>query len=203
MSRVPAVLTLALVVAIAGCSGAPDTLSIVTGPPPANQTVAALLARTSEEAHTPIRLTQGPSVESADEALAALENGTADLAIVDNSSQYRQPRDPHGRSALSQCVAHRGATRKGGPAVPRDARRSHGVRGRRGLARSLPVGPRNVDVRVERPRVFVRGQPRMTARTSSSSSPQFLRSSSRFSTATSCLASGARRMWARELWRMA
>ena len=90
MSRVPAVLTLALAVNLVGCSGAPDTLSIVTGPPPANQTVAALLARTSEEAHTPIRLTQGPSVENADAALAALENGAADLAIVLNSSQYRQ-----------------------------------------------------------------------------------------------------------------
>ena len=90
MNRVRAVLTLALAVAIAGCSGAPNTLTIVTGPPAANQTVAALLARTSEEAHTPIRLTQGPTVESADAALAALENGTADLAIVVNSSQYGQ-----------------------------------------------------------------------------------------------------------------
>ena len=91
MNRVPAVLTLALAVAMPAARRAPDTLSIVTGPPAANQTIAALLARTSEEARTPIRLTQGPSVENADAALAALENGTADLAIVDNSSQYRQP----------------------------------------------------------------------------------------------------------------
>ncbi len=40
---------------------------------------------------TPFRLTLGPSVPDGDAALAALDDGTADLAIVENSVAYRNP----------------------------------------------------------------------------------------------------------------
>ena len=40
---------------------------------------------------TPLRLTQGPAVVDAEAALAALDDGTAELAIVENSSSYRHP----------------------------------------------------------------------------------------------------------------
>ena len=55
-------LVLMLGVAIAGCEQRPASLTIVSGPPAANQDVAALLARTSEAVDTPFRLTLGPSV---------------------------------------------------------------------------------------------------------------------------------------------
>jgi NMT1-like family len=86
----PALLALlALSAAVAGCSQSADTLRLVGSPPPGNQEVAALLARASNEVEVPVRLDLVGSVESADAALAALESGTADLAIVENRSSYR------------------------------------------------------------------------------------------------------------------
>ena len=80
---------LALCVAVTGCSQSPDTLRLVGSPPPGNQEVAELLARTSHEVEVPIRLDLVGSVESAEAALAALESGAADLAIVENRTSYR------------------------------------------------------------------------------------------------------------------
>jgi TRAP-type uncharacterized transport system substrate-binding protein len=80
---------LALSLAITGCSESPVTLRIVSGPPAANKEVAALLASASDAVDTPVRLVAGQSVEGAEAALAALDEGTADLAIVENSSSFR------------------------------------------------------------------------------------------------------------------
>jgi TRAP-type uncharacterized transport system substrate-binding protein len=66
-------------------------LRIVSGPPEANEQVATLLVSASAEVEAPVRMTPGPSVASADEALAAVAAGTADLAIVENSAGYRYP----------------------------------------------------------------------------------------------------------------
>jgi TRAP-type uncharacterized transport system substrate-binding protein len=77
--------------ALAGCSEGPTTLRIVSGPPAANEQVAALLASASEEAATPVRIAPGPKVAGAEGALTALADGRADLAIVENSAGYRFP----------------------------------------------------------------------------------------------------------------
>ena len=88
-ATVPAML-LALSLALAGCSESPSTqLRIVSGPPAANEEVAALLASGSDEVATRVRLTAGTRVADAEAALDALDAGTADLAIVENSSSYR------------------------------------------------------------------------------------------------------------------
>jgi TRAP-type uncharacterized transport system substrate-binding protein len=84
-------LVLVFGLALAGCSQTPTTLRIVSGPPQANEQVATMLARGSEEVAAPIRLTVGESVAGGDEALAALAAGRADLAIVENSAGYRYP----------------------------------------------------------------------------------------------------------------
>ncbi|HEX7238409.1 MAG TPA: hypothetical protein VF405_15690 [Gammaproteobacteria bacterium] len=84
-------LALMLGLALVGCSQTPATLRIVTGPPQANEQVAAMLARGSEEVGAPVRLTVGEAVAGGDEALAALAAGRADLAIVENSAGYRYP----------------------------------------------------------------------------------------------------------------
>ena len=73
----------------AGCSENPRTLRIVSGPPVANEQVAALLASGSDELAGPVRMTAVANVAGGNEALAALEDGTADLAIVENSAGYR------------------------------------------------------------------------------------------------------------------
>ena len=81
---------LALSLVLAGCSEAPPTtLRIVSGPPEANEQVAALIASASGEVATRVRLTQGAAVADVEAALAALDEGTAELAIVENSSSYR------------------------------------------------------------------------------------------------------------------
>jgi TRAP-type uncharacterized transport system substrate-binding protein len=83
-------LLLALSLAVVGCSESPDTqLRIVSGPPAANEEVAALLASASDEVETRVRLTSVARVADAEAALDALDAGTADLAIVENSSSYR------------------------------------------------------------------------------------------------------------------
>ncbi len=82
---------LMLGLALAGCSESPVTLRIVSGPPDANEEVAALLASASNEVATRVRLTQGANVADAEAALSALDAGTADLAIVENSASYRHP----------------------------------------------------------------------------------------------------------------
>jgi TRAP-type uncharacterized transport system substrate-binding protein len=82
---------LALTFVLAGCSETPATLRIVSGPPQANEQVATMLARGSEEVDAPVRLTAGEAVLGGDEALAALSAGKADLAIVENSAGYRYP----------------------------------------------------------------------------------------------------------------
>jgi TRAP-type uncharacterized transport system substrate-binding protein len=81
---------LALSLALVGCAESPDTqLRLVSGPPAANEEVAALLAGGSDEIETRVRVTVGARVADAEAALDALDAGTADLAIVENSSSYR------------------------------------------------------------------------------------------------------------------
>ncbi len=86
----PAML-LTLSLALTGCSESPVALRIVAGPPKANEEIAALLASVSAEVATRVRLTPGADVADAEAALSALESGTADLAIVENSASYRHP----------------------------------------------------------------------------------------------------------------
>ena len=89
-ARAPPLIALALSLVLAGCSEAPPTtLRIVSGPPEANEQVAALIASASGEVATRVRLTQGAAVADVEAALAALDGGTAELAIVDNASSYR------------------------------------------------------------------------------------------------------------------
>jgi TRAP-type uncharacterized transport system substrate-binding protein len=83
--------TWAIGLALAGCTDLPATLRIVTGPPQANEQVAAILASGSEQLGVPVHLTVGEAVIGGDEALAALAGGRADLAIVENSAGYRYP----------------------------------------------------------------------------------------------------------------
>lgn len=80
-----------LSVAIAGCTDAPVTMRIVSGPPAANEQVAALLVSANEQVESQVRLTAGARVASAEEALAALDAGNAELAIVENSASFRHP----------------------------------------------------------------------------------------------------------------
>jgi hypothetical protein len=82
---------LALSFGIVGCMDSPVTLRVVSGPPEANERVAELLVSASAEVETRVRLTRGGTVASAEEALAALDAGSADLAIVENSATYRHP----------------------------------------------------------------------------------------------------------------
>jgi TRAP-type uncharacterized transport system substrate-binding protein len=86
-----AVPSLGLVLAVAGCSESPATLRIVAGPPEANERVAELLAGAGDEVATPVRLTLGPGVAGAEAALTALDEGGAELAIVENSASYHHP----------------------------------------------------------------------------------------------------------------
>lgn len=88
---VEAASALALSLMFAGCSQTPATLRIVSGPPRANEEVAALLASGSEAVAAPVRMTAGVAVAGGDEALAALVDNRADLAIVENSAGYRYP----------------------------------------------------------------------------------------------------------------
>jgi len=81
--------TLALSLLLGGCSQTPATLRIVSGPPQGNEQVAAMLATGSEEVGASVRLTAGEAVAGGDQALAALTQGRADLAIVENSAGYR------------------------------------------------------------------------------------------------------------------
>ena len=87
-ARAPAIL-LVLSMTLAGCSESPVALRIVSGPPDANEEVAALLVSTSDEVTTRVRLIQGANAADAEAALSALDAGTADLAIVENSASYR------------------------------------------------------------------------------------------------------------------
>jgi hypothetical protein len=89
LGRLPAVLALGCI--IAGCTDAPVTMRIVSGPPEANERVAELLVSASDEVATRVRLTPGAAVASAEDALAALDDGRAELAIVENSVSYRHP----------------------------------------------------------------------------------------------------------------
>ncbi|HET7607712.1 MAG TPA: TAXI family TRAP transporter solute-binding subunit [Gammaproteobacteria bacterium] len=82
---------LALCCALAGCSESPTTLRIVSGPPDANERVAALLESASAEVEARVRLVRGPAVAGAEAALDALDHGSAELAIVENSASYRHP----------------------------------------------------------------------------------------------------------------
>jgi TRAP-type uncharacterized transport system substrate-binding protein len=84
-------LVLTLGTALAGCSETPATLRIVSGPPVGNEQVAAALASATDEVGTPIRLTTGGAVAGGEEALEALVDGKAELAIVENSASYRYP----------------------------------------------------------------------------------------------------------------
>jgi TRAP-type uncharacterized transport system substrate-binding protein len=81
----------ALSLLLVGCTEAPSMLRIVSGPPDANEQVAALLVRASEEVEPSFRLSPGAAVADADAALAAVTDGSADLAIVENSPSYRFP----------------------------------------------------------------------------------------------------------------
>jgi hypothetical protein len=86
-ARVVAVLAAAF--SFAACTDAPVTMRIVSGPPEANERVAELLVNASDEVQTRIRLTPGAAVASSEAALAALDAGNAELAIVENSVSYR------------------------------------------------------------------------------------------------------------------
>ena len=86
-ARLPALVTVSFI--MAGCTDAPVTMRIVSGPPEANERVAELLVNASDEVETRVRLTPGPSVASNEDALAALDTGNAELAIVENSASYR------------------------------------------------------------------------------------------------------------------
>jgi len=88
---VKAASALALGLMLAGCSETPATLRIVSGPPQGTEQVAAVLAKGSEELAASVRLTAGEAVADGEEALAALAEGRADLAIVENSAGYRYP----------------------------------------------------------------------------------------------------------------
>jgi TRAP-type uncharacterized transport system substrate-binding protein len=81
---------LLLGVVLAGCEQSPALLRIVSGPPAGNQEIAALLANASVAVRTPVRITPGDNVASAEAALVALADGAAELAIVENnaSSQH-------------------------------------------------------------------------------------------------------------------
>jgi TRAP-type uncharacterized transport system substrate-binding protein len=79
----------ALCLAIAGCTEAPVTLRIVSGPPEANEQVAELLVSASAEVESRIHLAVGAAVATSEEALAALDEGRAELAIVENSASFR------------------------------------------------------------------------------------------------------------------
>lgn len=82
-------LVFVLSIALAACDEAPETLRIVSGPPAANRDVALLLASTSAASETPVRLIAAENAEDSEAALAALDDGTADIAIVENSSGFR------------------------------------------------------------------------------------------------------------------
>ena len=82
---------LALTLSLIACSKLPATLRIISGPPQANEQVAAILASGSEEVGAAVRLTASEAVAGSDEALAALAAGRADLAIVENSAGFRYP----------------------------------------------------------------------------------------------------------------
>ena len=82
---------LTLCLLLGACSDTPATLRIVSSPPQTNEQVAELLATASAEVETPVRLTAGAAVADAEQALAALAEGRADLAIVENSVSYREP----------------------------------------------------------------------------------------------------------------
>jgi TRAP-type uncharacterized transport system substrate-binding protein len=77
-------------VALAGCEQAPAVLRIVSGPPAANQEIAALLASASGAVEASTRITLGGNVADAEAALAALTGGAAELAIVENSTSFQQ-----------------------------------------------------------------------------------------------------------------
>jgi TRAP-type uncharacterized transport system substrate-binding protein len=83
-------LVLLLGVALAGCEQSPAVLRIVSGPPAGNQAIAALLASASGGVGTPVRITLGEDVASAEAALVALVDGAADLAIVENNASSQQ-----------------------------------------------------------------------------------------------------------------
>jgi hypothetical protein len=87
-ARVPATL-LTLSLGLCGCAESPVALRIVSGPQEANEEVAALLASATDEVATRVHLTLGASAPNAEAALSALDAGTADLAIVENSTSYR------------------------------------------------------------------------------------------------------------------
>jgi TRAP-type uncharacterized transport system substrate-binding protein len=82
---------LALCALFGGCSEAPATLRLVSGPPQTNEQVAQVLAAASAEVEAPVLLRADGAVADAEAALAALAEGRADLAIVENSFSYRQP----------------------------------------------------------------------------------------------------------------
>jgi TRAP-type uncharacterized transport system substrate-binding protein len=87
MKTTPA-LVLALGLAVTGCDKPPVTLRIVSGLPTVTQDVAALLAGASDAADARVRIVAGATVAGGEAALSALEDGTADLAIVENSASY-------------------------------------------------------------------------------------------------------------------
>jgi TRAP-type uncharacterized transport system substrate-binding protein len=83
-------LALLVGVALAGCEQSPAVLRIVSGPPAGNQEIAASLASASVAVSGPIRITLGQNVTGAEAALAALAEGTAELAIVENSVSFQE-----------------------------------------------------------------------------------------------------------------
>lgn len=69
--------------------GLPPTLRLINGSAPANFEIAELLVATSRDARTTIRLEPGTAVDGTMAALDAVVSGAAELAVVENSAEFR------------------------------------------------------------------------------------------------------------------
>jgi TRAP-type uncharacterized transport system substrate-binding protein len=76
---------------IGACAPDPQRLRLLRGSVPVNQEIASLFVRASESVAGPIHLALEPDVLGNEDALDALENGTADLAIIENDATYYRP----------------------------------------------------------------------------------------------------------------
>jgi TRAP-type uncharacterized transport system substrate-binding protein len=79
------------VLMIEACAPGPQRLRLLRGSVPVNQEIAALIVRASESVAGPIHLALEQDAIGNEAALDALENGTADLAIIENDATYYRP----------------------------------------------------------------------------------------------------------------
>jgi hypothetical protein len=80
-----------LSLAVVACTSSPDTLRLVAGPIAANREIAELLTSTSQAVAGPIRMELLSATPGNEAALDALDNGMADLAIIENNASYYRP----------------------------------------------------------------------------------------------------------------